>query len=103
MGSSTTPSPSHSEEALFSAEEMAIIYRDIHFDGCNCDECKPFNEWAAERLEQAISQQDLYGDQDSFDFDYEARLVIENRRSESMERDESAPSVEELKALFQGS
>lgn len=86
------------------------IYSGVHFEGCRCDECVPFNKWLDNKMAElnqkkanlgvdqvTITEQDLMGDQDNFDFDSEARSAIENRRNESMERDESAPSVAELR------
>lgn len=85
---------------------------DIHFEGCRCYDCEPYNEWVdgirarndekKSDFNPIITHEDLYGDVDNFDFDKEARILVENRRNESMERDDSAPSVEELKAQISG-
>lgn len=93
-----------------STDEAIAMYSGVHFDGCQCVDCIPFNRWLENKMAElnrkkanlgvdqvTISEQDLLGDQDNFDFDSEARSVIENRRNESMERDESAPSVAELR------
>lgn len=97
-----------------SADEAIAMYSGVHFDGCQCDDCIPFNRWLQNKMEELnerkrtlgvnqvgtplpLTEKDLLGDEDSFDFEREARSIIENRRNESMERDETAPSVAELR------
>jgi hypothetical protein len=118
--STMTPGPTSPSKSV---EDIVNYYDEIHFEGCCCDECAPFNKWMEDvqaRIEEkkllsgedkveitaaelGITAEDLSGDVDNFNFEKEARTIIENRRNEmmeSLENLEKVPTPDELEAML---